>query len=107
MDLRILLPPGKFVLAVSGGVDSVVLLDVMAKSQANRPKTDFVVAHFDHGIRQDSSLDAELVRRLADKYNFLFELGRANLGPATSEAEARDRRYEFLNKWWLNTALTL
>ena len=46
--------PGTYVVAVSGGVDSVALLDLLVKAQ---PKANFVVAHYDHGIRPDSVYD--------------------------------------------------
>lgn len=95
MDINI--PSGTYVVAVSGGVDSMVLLDLLAK----RVSTDnirLVVAHFDHGIRVDSSLDRELVQMSANEkgLQFVYEIG--NLGPSTSEAVAREARYRFLNK---------
>jgi tRNA(Ile)-lysidine synthase TilS/MesJ len=36
------------VLAVSGGVDSMTLLDLVAR---NHPKENIIVAHFDHSLR--------------------------------------------------------
>lgn len=86
------LPSGRYILAVSGGVDSVVLLDVIAR----QPDIDLVVAHFDHGIREDSSGDAKFVKGLAAKYNLPFETKREDLGKTASEDLARSRRYEFL-----------
>jgi tRNA(Ile)-lysidine synthase len=82
----------KYVLAVSGGVDSVVLLDMLAK----QPNLELVVAHFDHGVREDSASDAEFVASLAEKYNLSFETKREELGKNVSEEIARNRRYEFL-----------
>jgi tRNA(Ile)-lysidine synthase len=82
-----------YVVAVSGGVDSVVLLDMMAKyKQTNR----LVVAHFDHGIRDDSAADARFVAALAEQYKLPFEVRREELGAGASEALARERRYVFL-----------
>lgn len=92
--MNISLNPGKYVMAVSGGVDSVVLLDVLA----GIPGIDLIIAHFDHGIRADSGEDAELVRKLAEKYGLPFELGSGQLGPDASEAEARQARYDFLRR---------
>jgi tRNA(Ile)-lysidine synthetase-like protein len=93
--MKINLVPGKYVLAVSGGVDSVVLLHALAQA---RDKYELVVAHYDHGIRADSNQDRIFVQQLAEKYGleFFFEVGR--LGPKASEALARDRRYAFLSK---------
>ena len=84
----------KLVVAVSGGVDSVVLLDKLVHSG----RTGLVVAHFDHGIRDDSAADARFVAGLADFYGLPFETRREELGPNASEELARTRRYEFLQE---------
>ena len=55
----------KYILAVSGGVDSVVMLDMARQQHAPQ---QLIVAHFDHGIRADSALDARFVAELAEKY---------------------------------------
>jgi tRNA(Ile)-lysidine synthase len=81
------------VLAVSGGVDSMVLLDILSKKDG----VQLIVAHFDHGIRQDSFMDRNLVQKAAQKCNLPFEYGNAKLGTRSSEADARDARYEFLH----------
>lgn len=83
--------PEVYIVAVSGGVDSVVLLDMLAKGDDK-----LIVAHFDHGIREDSAQDAAFVGELAKKYNLAFETKREELGPGASEETARDRRYAFL-----------
>jgi tRNA(Ile)-lysidine synthetase-like protein len=94
-----------YIVAVSGGVDSVVLLHKLkSKLQDEAPSIPstnpqppkYVVAHFDHGIREDSALDAEFVRELAAENQLDFELGVVKLGKDASEATARDARYEFL-----------
>jgi tRNA(Ile)-lysidine synthase len=72
----------------------VVLLDMVA----TRTKDEFVVAHFDHGIRSESGKDAEFVGGLAKKYGAVFELGQARLGAQASEEMARKARYSFLKK---------
>jgi tRNA(Ile)-lysidine synthase len=96
MDLIVNLPVGKYVVAVSGGIDSVVLLDLLSALCTPHSAFHFVVAHFDHGIRDDSSKDAEFVKGLAKKYKLPFELGEVKLGKDASEAIARDKRYSFL-----------
>lgn len=82
----------KYIVAVSGGVDSVVLLDIMRRV----PGHEIIVAHFDHGIRDDSSADADFVRSLAGSHGYHFETHREELGASASEALARERRYLFL-----------
>ncbi|MDB5160831.1 MAG: hypothetical protein JWO96_211 [Candidatus Saccharibacteria bacterium] len=79
-------------LAVSGGVDSMVLLDILAKTEG----VDLVVAHFDHGIRADSYKDAEFAAAAAKRYGLPFEMGRDTLGQNASEEKARQARYKFL-----------
>jgi len=86
----------KYVVAVSGGVDSVVLLDMFASGVL--PSSQVIVVHFDHGIRPDSADDATFVRQLANDYGFPFETSREELGVNASEELARDRRYAFLRE---------
>jgi tRNA(Ile)-lysidine synthase len=83
----------RHIVAVSGGVDSVALLDMVAKKYA---ADQLVVAHFDHGIRETSADDAKFVQRLAAKYKLPFETKREELGADASEELARHHRYAFL-----------
>lgn len=79
-------------MAVSGGVDSVVLLDMMVRLK----DVKLIIAHFDHGIRDDSLEDAAFVTGLAQKHNLPIEMRREELGVKASEETARSRRYAFL-----------
>lgn len=95
----------KYIVAVSGGVDSVVLLDMLAKK--NTPE-DLVVAHFEHGIRgSESEADARFVRALSEKYGIRCEIGYGNLKNTSSEEEARNKRYEFLHAVALDSDATI
>lgn len=82
----------RYVVAVSGGVDSVVLLHRLVQDKTH----ELIVAHFDHGIRDDSHEDAIFVEGLAGQYGLVFETKREELGKQVSEATARERRYAFL-----------
>jgi tRNA(Ile)-lysidine synthetase-like protein len=93
---------GKYVIAVSGGVDSVCLLDVMAQSDR---AYELIVAHFDHGMRADSRADAEFVRELSSYYGLKFATERAELA-GKGEAEARAARYEFLERTMVESKAT-
>lgn len=84
----------KYIVAVSGGVDSMVLLDMLHKLEDH----ELIVAHFDHGIREDSASDADFVASTARRYGLPFFSSREELGERASEALARDRRYAFLNQ---------
>jgi tRNA(Ile)-lysidine synthase len=90
--MNIKIPRGKHALAVSGGVDSVVLLDLLS----NLSGAELVVAHFNHGTRNDSVEDEKLVAEAASRYGWPLEIGRVELGPKANEDAARRARYEFL-----------
>jgi len=92
--MKLEIEPGFYVVAVSGGVDSMVLLDMLA----GLPDVTLIVAHFNHGIRDDSDADEELVARTARAKGLLFVSERGNLGAHASEADARTARYAFLEK---------
>ena len=82
----------KKVLAVSGGVDSMVMLDIFRND-------DVIVAHFNHGTRPSANDDMNFVLRIADERYNLGERSvtrAANLGEGVSEEAAREARYEFL-----------
>ena len=101
--MKIDLPGGRYVVAVSGGVDSVVLFHMLAGQRAkdkgqNRTNSALIIAHFDHGIRLDSVEDRKLVQKLAKQYGLPFVYDRAELGAGASEATAREARYAFLAK---------
>lgn len=97
-DMKSRVEPGTWVVAVSGGVDSVALLDMLARLQRSAPKKyRFVVAHFDHGIRTDSAEDRRHVQKLAQQYGLPFVYKEVSLGSGVSEADARAARYEFLD----------
>src|SRR5437868_5411400 len=88
---------GKTVVAVSGGPDSVALLDLLFKTR-DAHGLELVVAHADHGIHPDSAIVAEQVRDLAGVLGLPFELGRLELGPAAGEPQARAGRYLWLQE---------
>lgn len=92
--MQVELQPGKYVIAVSGGVDSVVLLDMLHKI----PDVHLTVAHFDHGIRMDSEADRHLVQQHAESRGLPFVFEEGGLGAGASEDVARKARYEFLRK---------
>jgi tRNA(Ile)-lysidine synthetase-like protein len=86
---------GEYVVAVSGGVDSMVLLDILATAPSRRGYI-LVVAHFDHAMRAESAADAAFVAEAARGYGAQFVTARAAL-PLTSEAQARTARHAFFH----------
>lgn len=89
------LPAGRALVAVSGGPDSVALLDLMVRSR-DVHGLDLIVAHLDHGIHPAGAQVAMQVGALAASYQVPFEGGSVGLGPTASETLARARRYAWL-----------
>lgn len=86
--------PGCYIVAVSGGVDSMALLDMLRQ----QPGLRLVVAHADHGIRPDSHKDRQLVEQYAAAHGLRFEYVKLKLSQNTSENTARQARYRFLRQ---------
>jgi tRNA(Ile)-lysidine synthetase-like protein len=60
------------------------------------PGLHLTVAHYDHGIRDDSVKDRKFVQELASAYKVPFVYQEGRLGVSASEALARKARYQFL-----------
>jgi tRNA(Ile)-lysidine synthase len=61
------------IVGVSGGADSIALLDVLHSLKELRLR--LVIAHLDHMLRgDDSDADAAFVRKIAGKYDLPFEM---------------------------------
>ena len=84
-------------LAVSGGLDSVVLCDVV-----HRMGYEFSIAHCNFKLRdEESERDETFVRRLAEQYNVKFycksfdTIGYAEQNKCSIQEAARQLRYEW------------
>lgn len=87
---------GTALVAVSGGPDSVALLDLLVGHAPSGLR--LVVAHVDHGIHKESSRVAALVRGLAARYRLPCQSVRLDLGPDATETAARRARYAWLDE---------
>jgi tRNA(Ile)-lysidine synthase len=94
---RLFRTPGTALVAVSGGADSVALLDLLQGVASERGLT-LVVAHVDHGIQTGSGAVGQTVKTLAQRYGAPFELGELSLGPGATETTARRARYAWLRE---------
>ena len=92
---RLLAGSGTALVAVSGGADSVALLDLLAGIASDRG-LQLIVAHADHGIQPGSDRIAAEVAALAARYGLPCEIGRLALGSGASETAARRARYAWL-----------
>ncbi len=89
------------IIAVSGGADSVSLLLAMHDlRERQKLKLRLVAAHFNHKLRGDESdEDEEFVRGLTSTLGVELAVGRGNISTEGNlEQNARQVRYEFLNK---------
>jgi tRNA(Ile)-lysidine synthase len=97
---RLFEPGETVVVAVSGGADSVALLDILSRLEGGQLR--LVVAHVNHGLRGEASDgDEEFVSQLAARYGFPFESQRSDVaGLSLSlrislEDAGRRERYSF------------
>lgn len=92
---RLFPKPGKALVAVSGGPDSLALLALLhdAREQLG---LDLVVAHVDHGIQEASGQVAKSLSRYVKDLGIPFEVAELHLGPDATETEAREARYAWL-----------
>ncbi len=89
--------PGLALLAVSGGGDSVALLDLFA-GLAPKLELELAVAHVDHGIAAQSGAVARQVEELARGYGLDAHVTALGLGAGASETQARRGRYRALRR---------
>lgn len=94
-----LAPGDRVVVAVSGGPDSVCLLDILYRLK-DALGVNLVVAHLDHGLRPGvDEEETRFVASLADSLNLRFFTQKTGgvIAPeeASLEEKARDLRYRF------------
>jgi tRNA(Ile)-lysidine synthase len=96
--------PSVILVGVSGGIDSVVLLDLLSVI-STRGWCTIHVAHCNHQLRGEASHQDELhVRRLASKYGLHFHHTSADVAGYSKdynlgiETAARIMRYQFFEK---------
>lgn len=102
-DIR-LSKPATILVGVSGGVDSMVLLDLLAHI-STRGWCTIHVAHCNHNLRgEESKKDEDLVRRITHKYGMHFHhtsvdvKSYAKQYSLSIEQAARILRYQFFDK---------
>ncbi len=88
---------GRALLAVSGGPDSVAMVDLMT-TLAPEFALELVVGHVDHGITSESHEVASGVAQLAASYGLSCHHVTLRLGPDASETLARRARYRALRQ---------
>lgn len=89
-------PSGRLLVAVSGGVDSIVLLDVLDRLRAELD-LQLAVGHVDHAVRANSADDAAFVAEVARARRLPF-FGERLVEPGHSEDALRKARYTSLGR---------
>jgi tRNA(Ile)-lysidine synthase len=112
---QLLTPAATWVVGVSGGPDSALLLHtLLALSEREALNWKLHTAHFHHGLRgAEADEDAAFVAQLADQLNLPFHTERADIraeverGGGSTEEVARNWRYAFLERVALKTGSDL
>ena len=93
--------PGRYLIALSGGADSVALLTMLLPDiRTGRISAEAV--HVNHGLRgKDSDDDEAFCRRLCEREQIALTTYRAELNGRTDEAAARQARYGFFRERYM------
>ena len=93
--------PLQIVLAYSGGLDSHVLLHLMARYQALYPQHEYLAVHVHHGLSDNADIWLEHCQRTANVLGINFVAEKVTLDLASREsveALARTARYQAIAK---------
>lgn len=88
----------KVLIAVSGGIDSMVLLDVVSKLFS---KNDFGVVNVDHDLRSGSADEVEFLRDFCKEHSYQFFTTKWTEKPEDEigmEAAGREFRYKYFSE---------
>ena len=91
----------KVVVAVSGGPDSVALLKVL-EMLSDEYRLTLIVAHLNHGLREDAPSEERFVRKMAADMGIAFEFKSLDIASLRKgygkciEDTSRKLRYDFL-----------
>lgn len=93
----------KIAIALSGGVDSIVLFHLLVTEYKDSYK-ELVVFHINHGLREESYEEAEFVEKFVKDFDVKFYIEELNMSDlerdshTSEEMLARELRYQAFNK---------
>ena len=93
----------KIVLGVSGGPDSISMLNILYELK-EKLKISIVVCHVNHGLRENATRDEKFVKEFCEERNIEFYILHADILNEAKKAKAgleetgRRIRYEFFEK---------
>lgn len=95
----------KIVVGVSGGPDSICLVDILYHLKKERVLNfDIIVCHVNHMIREEADSDEEFVKKYCEDRDIAFEAKKVNINEISkakklgSEETGREERYKFFNE---------
>ena len=93
----------KIVLGVSGGPDSICMLEIL-NSLKNQLNFEIVVAHVNHGLRENATIDEQYVENYCKKLDLKYYVLKVNLKELAKanklglEETGRKVRYDFFDE---------
>src|SRR3990167_2019065 len=99
--MREISPKRQYLLALSGGLDSCVLLHLLTRLNAEESNTKIRVIHIHHGLSPNADNWKNFCAELCQKYSlpFIVEKVQIDLNSEKGlEAEARSKRYRAFAK---------
>ncbi|MDR2660461.1 MAG: tRNA lysidine(34) synthetase TilS [Lactobacillaceae bacterium] len=93
---KLLTGKDKVVIGISGGVDSMILANLMVR-YFQHPEKQIFLAHVNYHLRDNSDDESHLIEEFAKKHNIIAELIDWNKPQNSNsiERQARDFRYNF------------
>lgn len=90
-------PNDYVVIGLSGGPDSMALLNVLMKYRESIP-FNIVCAHVHHNIREESDSEAKFVEEYCSNNNIIFEMTKFSYEDKFTESLGHKLRYEYFEK---------
>ena len=91
----------KVAIAVSGGVDSMCLIN-LTKAWADDNNIEIVAIIIDHGLRKESQIESEVTRSFLEKKGIEVHVGQLDskkIKAGNIQQNARDLRYEYMGNY--------
>jgi tRNA(Ile)-lysidine synthase len=87
----------KLALALSGGIDSMVLYHLL-RTVFKDTFDELLLLHVNHGVRDDSEKEEAYLRHMAEKDGFLLKVCHLNMSGHFTQNDARNARYQFFDR---------
>ena len=84
----------KLILAISGGVDSIVLLDLLSNLSLN---IKIHLVYINYNVHKNTENSCKLIKSLSEKYLCSFSIYNQKISLINFENNARNVRYNILN----------